>query len=54
MDSTVVDGIVDLSGLISRNLGRLIGRLQTGQVQGHVVGISGGALVILLIYLVWG
>ena len=54
VDSSVVDEIVDGSSWIVRNLGRGIGRLQTGQVQEYVVGISGGVLVILLIYLVWG
>ncbi len=53
-DSHMVDGSVDMVGWMSRNVGRAVARLQTGQAQAYAVGISTGVLVILLVYLLWG
>ena len=41
-------------GLVSRNVGRAVSLLQTGQVQAYGVAITIGILAILLGYLVWG
>jgi len=54
IDRAFVDGIVDFLAWFSRNIGRVIARLQTGQVQSYGVGISVGILVILVVYLIWG
>ena len=53
-DRSVVDGAAEGVGLFSRNIGRAVGLLQTGQVQGYGVAITVGILAILLGYLVWG
>ena len=54
MDRDVVDKAVDGIGWWSRNIGRSIARLQTGQVQGYGMVISVGILVILAAYFIWG
>ena len=54
VDRDVVDKAVDGIGWWSRNIGRSIARLQTGQVQGYGVVISVGILAILAAYLIWG
>ena len=54
VDRDVVDKAVDGIGWWSRNVGRSIARLQTGQVQGYGVVISVGILVILAAYFIWG
>ena len=54
VDRAVVDKAVDGIGWWSRNVGRSIARLQTGQVQGYGVVISVGILAILAGYLIWG
>ena len=54
MDRDVVDKAVDGIGWWSRNIGRSMARLQTGQVQGYGVVISVGILVILAVYFIWG
>ncbi len=46
-DRHLVDRVVNTVGLIGRNLGRAIGRLQTGQVQTYGVAISIGLIVIV-------
>ena len=50
-DKSLVDGIVRLIGRLSRNLGRGIGQVQTGQLQGYGVVISVGVLAMLGVYL---
>ena len=54
VDRDVVDKAVDGIGWWSRNIGRSIARVQTGQVQGYGVVISVGILMILAAYLIWG
>ena len=54
VDREVVDRAVDGIGWFSRNIGRSIARLQTGQVQAYGVAISVGILIILGAYLIWG
>ena len=54
VDREVVDRTVDGIGWFSRNIGRAIARLQTGQVQAYGVAISIGILVIFGVYLLWG
>ena len=51
LDRNVVDGIVDTVGWIFRNLGPVIGRLQTGQVQAYGAVIALGGLLIILGFL---
>ena len=51
LDRNVVDGLVDTIGWIFRNLGPVIGRFQTGQVQAYGVAIAFGALLIILVFL---
>ena len=53
-DRTVVDGAAEGVGLFSRNIGRAVSLLQSGQVQTYGVAITIGILAILLGYLVWG
>ena len=50
-DRRIVDGMADLAGWLGRNSGRAIAQLQTGQVQVYGVGVSMGAAVILIFYL---
>ena len=46
-DRCVVDGLVRVIDNFGRNIGRLIGQAQTGQVQSYGAVLSGGVLVIL-------
>ena len=48
LDRNLVDGTVDAVGWIFRNIGSVIGRLQTGQVQAYTTVIALGSLLILL------
>jgi len=48
LDRNLVDGTVDAVGWIFRNIGSVIGRLQTGQVQAYGTVIALGSLLILL------
>ena len=48
LDRNLVDGTVDAIGWIFRNIGSVIGRLQTGQVQAYGTMIALGSLLILL------
>ena len=48
VDRNLVDGLVDALGWFFRNIGPLIGRLQTGQVQAYGAVIALGTLLILL------
>lgn len=50
-DRRVVDGVADLAGWFGRNGGRAVAQLQTGQVQVYGVGVSMGAAIILIFYL---
>jgi NADH-quinone oxidoreductase subunit L len=51
VDRNLVDGLVDALGWFFRNIGSVIGRLQTGQVQAYGVVIALGTLLILLGFL---
>ena len=48
LDRNLVDGTVDAIAWIFRNIGSVIGRLQTGQVQAYGTVIALGSLLILL------
>jgi NADH-quinone oxidoreductase subunit L len=48
LDRNLVDGFVDALGWFFRNIGSLIGRLQTGQVQAYGAVIALGILLILI------
>jgi NADH-quinone oxidoreductase subunit L len=50
-DKAIVDGTVRLIDRTSRNIGKAMAQLQTGQLQGYGVGISIGVLAILGAYL---
>ncbi|MBM3941824.1 MAG: NADH-quinone oxidoreductase subunit L [SAR202 cluster bacterium] len=52
LDRNLVDGLVNLTGLVFRNAGRPLGLLQTGQVQFYAVALTLGSLLVLLGYLV--
>ena len=54
IDRKIVDNVAGFLGWFSRNIGRAISLLQTGQVQGYAVGISLGILVIVVAFLIWG
>ena len=54
LDRRFIDNVAEFIGWFSRNIGRAISLLQTGQVQGYAVGISVGVLVIVAAYLIWG
>ena len=51
VDRSIVDGVVRVIDQISRNVGRAIAQLQTGQLQGYGVGISLGVLAMLGVYI---
>ena len=53
-DQQIVDGVADVLGWFSRNVGWALGRLQSGQAQSYAMWISMGILLILVVYLVWG
>ena len=54
VDRVLVDGVVDVIGLISRNLGpNFISRFQTGEVQAYGIALTLGSLLILLGFLVF-
>ena len=53
-DRSVVDGAAEGVGFFSRNIGRAVSQVQSGQVQAYGVAIAIGILAILLGYLVWG
>ncbi len=53
-DRSVVDEIAERLGWFSRNIGRAIGTLQTGQVQGYAVAITLGVALIVAAFLIWG
>ena len=53
-DRSIVDGVADFVGMVSRNVGRAVSQLQTGQVQAYGVAIALGIVFILVGYLIWG
>ena len=54
VDRNVVDGIVGLTGWISRNIGSLIALAQNGQVQTYPLVAAVGGVVIIVLYLILG
>ncbi|MDE2939284.1 MAG: NADH-quinone oxidoreductase subunit L [Chloroflexota bacterium] len=54
LDRNLVDGIVDLSAWMTRQIGRLFAQVQTGQVQFYGAVIVLGAVLILVGYLAFG
>ena len=54
LDRRLVDNVAEFIGWFSRNIGRAVSLLQTGQVQGYAVGITVGVLAIVAAYLIWG
>ena len=54
LDRNLVDGLVDLVAWVTRQVGRLLAQLQTGQVQFYGSVIVLGAVLILLGYLIFG
>jgi len=53
VDKSFIDGIVRTIDRVSRNIGRLIAQLQTGQLQGYGVVTSFGVLLLFGIYLIF-
>ena len=53
-DRKVVDNVAEFVGWFSRNIGRAVSVLQTGQVQGYGVAIAVGVAVIVGAYIIWG
>ena len=53
-DRNIVDGIVGLTGWISRNIGSLIALAQNGQVQTYPLVAAVGGVVIIVLYLILG
>ena len=51
VDRNLVDGLADALGWIFRNIGSVMGRLQTGQVQAYGAAIALGSLLIILGFL---
>ena len=47
-DRNFVDGLVDLIGWFFRNIGKAIGKFQSGQVQAYATGVAFGVLAIIL------
>ena len=54
LDRSLVDGIIDFTGWVTRQLGRLAAQLQTGQVQFYGAVIVLGAVLILVGYIAFG
>ena len=52
-DRRIVDNVAEFVGWFSRNIGRAIRLLQTGQVQGYAVAISLGVALIVGAYLIF-
>ncbi|MBM3944916.1 MAG: NADH-quinone oxidoreductase subunit L, partial [SAR202 cluster bacterium] len=52
-DKAIVDGVVRGVDRVGRNIGRLFGQIQSGQLQGYGLGISVGVLLIFGIYLIF-
>ena len=50
-DKLVIDGLVNLFGLLPRLLGSLIRPSQSGALQGYAAGMVGGVVVLLLVVL---
>ena len=48
IERNLVDGTVDFVGWFFRNIGKAIGKFQTGQVQTYATGIAFGVLAIIL------
>ncbi len=53
-DRNIVDGVVGLTGWISRNIGSLIALAQNGQVQTYPLMAAAGGVVIVALYLILG
>ena len=53
-DRNIVDGVVGLTGWISRNIGSLIALAQNGQVQTYPLMAVAGGVVIVALYLILG
>jgi NADH-quinone oxidoreductase subunit L len=51
-DKLIVDGLVNLFGLLPRLLGSLIRPSQSGALQGYAAGMVGGVAVLLLVVLI--
>ena len=51
-DKLVIDGLVNLFGLLPRALGGLIRPSQSGALQGYAAGMVGGAAVLLVVVLI--
>jgi NADH-quinone oxidoreductase subunit L len=54
IDKNVVDAFMDGVGWQGRNWGRVIARVQTGQIQFYGLVVSAGVLVILVVFLMSG
>ncbi|SVB16955.1 uncharacterized protein METZ01_LOCUS169809 [marine metagenome] len=52
-DKVFVDGVSDNIGWFGRNIGRGIAHVQNGQVQAYGSVFTAGAVIILLVYLIW-
>ena len=52
IDKLLVDGLVNLCGLLPRKLAEAVRPSQSGMLQGYAVGMAGGLAVILLIVLI--
>ena len=50
-DQTVVDGVVNSVAWVGRSTGRVVARVQTGQLQTSAAGIAVGLVVIVVAYL---
>ena len=53
IDRNIIDRTGDGIGFLGRNLGRVIGTLETGQVQAYGAGISIGVVFVLIAFLIW-
>ena len=54
IDQQLIDAVVDVLGWISRSVGLVISRFQTGQAQAYGMTVVLGAFAILVAYLMWG
>ena len=53
-DRRIVDNVAEFVGWLSRNIGRAVSVLQTGQVQGYAVAVAVGVTLIVGAFLIWG
>ena len=53
IDRYIIDGILHLTGKTALEMGRVVRRLQMGQVQAYALAALIGANILLMVVLIW-